>query len=251
MQKQKPNYRPLFFTMILCLVAAAAVLFFTKDEAQTTVSKIKLSYFKDNVEFATAIENNLRSEIGKQKHFWIGYEPDNKVQIELSHLIKQEIEKQIGAFDVVIVDKELALDADLKKSFAMTHEIPLKENFGEAAELITAAKDKKILVITAAIYSSNFIQANPHGKINEITQMKPFVISLGFLPITNSDETRTVFRCDTEDKTGTAPWACAVINKARTVRRRVDLNKLQETPPLRVGLMDSTGETDYMVLVGK
>ena len=251
MQKQKPNYRPLFFTVILCLVATAALVYFTRGEAQTTKSIVKLSYFKNNSEFAETIQKSLQSEISKQKYFWIGYEPENQAQIELSHLIKQEIEKQNGAFDVVIVDKELTLNPELQKSFAVTHEIPLKENFAEVAELITTSKDKKILVITAAIYSSNFILANPHAKVKEITQMKPFVLSLGFFPLRNDDERKTVFSCDTEDKTGTSPWACGVINKARSVRRRIDLNKLNESPAPRIGLMDLTGETDYMVLVGK
>lgn len=250
-QKQKPNYRPLFFTLMLSIAAAAAVIFFTVGEAQKTVPKISLSYFKDNSEFANSIEKRLHLEIGNQKYFWIGFEPENVNQIDLTTLLKQEIEKQIGTFDIVIVDKELGLSDEQEKSFAKTHEIPLKENFVEAADLIKANKDKKILVITAAIYSSNFIQANPHGKMKEITQLKPFVFSMGFFPAMAEEEKLGLFKCDTEDKTGTSPWACTVLNKSRAIRRRIDLEKLKTDPMPRIGLMDLTGVTDYMVLVGK
>ena len=251
MQKQKPNYRPIIFTAALGLAAAAALFYFTRDDAPTTIPMIQTAYYNSNLELADAIETKLQSEIVKHNYFWIGHEPDNVAQLELTNLIKQKIEKQNGVFDIVIVDKELMLGEEKEKFLGMTHEIPLKENFEEVAKLITDNKDKRILVITASIYSTNFIGANPHGKINLITQLKPFALSMGFFPVANNEERRSVFKCDTEDKTGTAPWGCAVINKARTVRRKLDIVRLNEAPAPRVGLMDSTGETDYMVLVGK
>lgn len=251
MQKQKANYRPLLFTLLLALGAAAAVIFFTGGEAQKTVPKIKLSYFKDNGEFATSIEQSLHEEITKAKYFWIGYEPEKENQYDLTHLLKQEIEKQNGPFDIVLIDQELMLGDEKENFLGKTHEIPLKENFNEAAELIKANKDKKILVITAAIYSSNFILTNPHAKIKELTQAKPLVFSSGYFPATQEDEANALFSCDTEDKTGTSPWGCAVLNKARSIRRRIDQEKLKLSPAPRIGLMDSSGESDYMVLVGK
>lgn len=251
MQKQKANYLPLAFTAFLALVAAAGLYYFTAAEAPQTEPKITLSYFKDNAEFAETIEKALQPEIVQQNYFWIGYEPENEIQFELSLLIKQEIEKKNGPFDIVILDKELMLAEEKEKALKITHEIALKENFTDVGDLIKANKDKKILVITAAIYSTNLIQANPHGKIKELIQLKPFVFSLGFLPVNSNDERKTPFKCDTEDKTGTAPWACAVVNKARTIRRRIDLEKLKAMPAPRMGLMDLTGDLDYMVLVKK
>ncbi|WP_409478393.1 hypothetical protein [Pseudobdellovibrio sp. HCB154] len=251
MQKQKANYKPLLFTLFLAIAAAAAVIFFAGGEAQKTLPKIKLSYFKDNNEFASSIEQSLHAEIGKQKYFWIGYEPEKENQYDLTNLLKQEIEKQNGAFDIVLIDQELMLGEEKEKFLGKTHEIPLKENFNEVSELIKANKDKKILVITAAIYSSNFIQNNPHAKIKDLTQIQPIAFSLGYFPALQEDEVNSLFRCDTEDKTGTSPWGCAVLNKARTIRRRIDLAKLKATPAPRLGLMDISGDHDYMVLVGK
>lgn len=251
MQKQKANYKPLLFTLLLALVAAAAVIYFSGGEAQKTVPKIRLSYFKDNAEFASTIKENLQAEIGKAKYFWIGYEPEKENQFDLTNQIKLEIEKQNGAFDIIVIDKELTLGDEKENFLGKTHEIPLKEGYNEAAELIKANKDKKILFITAAIYSTNLIQNNPHGKIKELTQLQPTVFSLGYFPALTEEEGNTLFKCDTEDKTGTSPWACAVINKARTIRRRIDITKLKAEPPPRLGLMDVSGESDYMVLVRK
>lgn len=251
MQKQKPNYRPILFTVFLALVAAAGVMYFTVGSSPKTVPKIKLSYFKDNAEFAGSIEKELNLEITQNKYYWIGYEPEKENQVNLTILLKQEIEKLNGAFDIVIVDKELMLSEEQKKSFAMTHVIFLKENFAEAADLIKTNKDKKILVITAAIYSTNLILTNPRAKVFELSQVTPLTFSMGFFPAVIEEERHTLFKCDTEDKTGTAPWACGLVNKARVIRRRIDLEKLKNDPPPRLGLMDLSGEKDYMILIGK
>lgn len=251
MQKQKPNYRPLFFTMLLVLIAAGTVIYFTLGEAQRTLPKIKLSYFKDNVEFAQSIEMRLHLEIGQNKHFWIGYEPEKENQIDLALQLKGEIEKSIGAFNLVLIDRELGLSSEKLGLFGKTELISLKAHFAETAEIIKANKDKKILVITAAIYSTNLIKQNPRGQIFDLTQIRPMTFSMGYFPATLEDEKYNVFRCDTEDKTGTSPWGCAVLGKARAMRRKIDQKKLQQTPPLRLGLMDLTGENDYMILVGK
>lgn len=251
MQKQKPNYRPLLFTLLLSILAAAAVIYFTDGKSPATTPLIKLAYFTDNGEIANSIEQSLHKEIGQAKYFWIGYEPEKENQFELTNLIKLEIEKQNGPFEIVLIDQELTLGDEKENFLGKTHEIPLKEGYNDAAELIKANKDKKILVITAAIYSSNFIQNNPHEKIKELTKSKPMVFSLGYFPALTEEEDNTLFKCDTEDKTGTSPWGCAVINKARTIRRRIDIAKLKATPAPRIGLMDLTGDSDYMVLVGK
>ncbi|MES2802170.1 MAG: hypothetical protein V4654_06730 [Bdellovibrionota bacterium] len=251
MQKQKPNYRPILFTIFLVVIAAAAVMYFTADSSPKALPKIKLSYFKDNTDFVASIEKSLHLEITKNKYFWIGYEPEKANQLDLTILLKQQIEKLNGTFDVVIVDKELMLSEEQKKSLAMTHVIALKENVSEAAELIKVNKDKKTLVITAAIYSTNLISINPQARVKEIAQDQPLAFSLGFFPSTLEDERFTLFKCDTEDKTGTSPWACALVNKARSIRRRIDLEKLKNDPMPRLGLMDVTGEKDYMILVGR
>lgn len=251
MDKQKANCKPILFTLLLAGIAAFAVMYFTGSNAQQTEPKIRITYFKDINEYATTIEQLLHSEIGQQKYFWIGYEPEKENQIQLTNLLKKEIEKQNGAFDIVIVDKELALAEEQKSFFAMTHYIPVKENYNEIAEMIKANKDKKILVITAAVYSSNLIENNSHKKVNDLTQTKPLVLSLGFFPAMAEEERFNVFKCDTEDKTGTAPWGCTVINKSRAIRRRIDLEKLKGTPSPVIGLVDATGDADYMILVGK
>lgn len=251
MQKQKTNYKPLLFTLLLALVAAVTVMNFSGGSVQTTTPKIQVSYFKDNNEFVAAIESNLQKEMDQRKYYWIGFEPGKNEQFELLNLLKQNIEKKNGPFDVVIIDKELNLEEDQKKTLAPTHELFVKEETDQIAELVKANKDKKVLVITAAIYSSNLVVGNPLLKVKELTQIKPIAFSLGYFAVLPEDEKNILFKCDTEDKTGTSPWACGVLNKARAIRRRIDLQKLQEAPVPRIGLMDLTGENDYMVLVGK
>ena len=56
-----------------------------------------------------------------------------------------------------------------------------------------------------------------------------------------------LFPCVTEDHAGTALWGCTVVNKARFTRRKIDT---KNTKPW-IGLMDLTGENDYMLLLKK
>lgn len=251
MENQKANYKPLLFTGFLALCAVAAVFYFSVGKEQSSTPKIKLSYFKDNAEIVNAIRENLKSEIAQQKYVWVGYEPEKQNQIDLTNLLKQEFEKQNGAFDIVLIDKELAMSEEQEKALSMTHEILVKENFADVAELVKANKDKNILVITAAIYSTNFIKGNPYTKIKDLIQIEPLAFSMGFLPAVAEEERNLVFKCDTEDKTGTSPWGCTVLNKSRAIRRRIDLAKLKVEPIPRLALMDLTGESDYMILLGK
>lgn len=252
MQKQKPNYRPLFFTLILSLLAAGAVIYFTLGDSQRTVPKIKPSYFSSSEEIVQAVLQRLHLEIGQKKYFWIGYEPEKIHQLNLSAQLMKGLEKVHGPFDQIILDQELGLTSEQIKLFGSPLIVPIKVDFENLAETLKAsAAHKKTLVITAAIYSTSLIQQNPATKIFELIQVRPMTFSIGHFSVTSEDEKNNLFKCDTEDRTGTSPWGCAVLNKARSVRRRINMEKLKASPAPIMGLMDLTGESDYMILMGK
>lgn len=250
-RNEQTSYKPLFFGGALLLVGIVVTVALTLGSSQKTVPKITLSYFKDKNEFAESIEKILHLQISQKKYFWIGIEPENEPHFNLAIGLKKELEKNIGAFDLIILDKELAVPVELIKELGPVQMKSVKDDFSEVSELIKINADKKILIVTASIYSTNFLKQNPVTKINELTLLKPMTFSMGHFAQDLDDEKNNLFRCDTEDKTGIADWGCAVINKARTVRRKINKNKLKENPSLTIGLMDLTGETDYMILVGQ
>jgi len=249
--KYKNTYKPLFFILLFSIICLVVLMNMNLGESQKTVPKIKLSYFQNNAEYTMAIEQRLQQEIAQSRHVWIGVEPEKNNQLDFALKLKAGIEKIIGKFDKVVVDKELGLPHQVLSMFGDTQEMLVKDRWADLTDFIKTHEDKKILVITAAIYSTNLIKQNPIDKIKSaVSGYKPLTMSAGRFALSLDDEKSNLFRCDTEDKTGVGEWGCAVINKARTVKRKVDLKKLKDNPSMVLGLMDLTGENDYMILIG-
>ncbi len=240
------------------IIVTAAVIFMivaNLGPSQRTVPKIKLSYFTDFNEFSKAITQRLNLEIKQQKHFLIGVEPEKENHLELIKNFKIELEKIIGPFDEVYVDDELKLSDELKQYLGVKGILTAKADWEQIGKILTDKNDKRILIITASIYSTNLIQQNPYNKIKTQFQVNPMTFSMAYFPVTSEDEKNSLFPCLAEDNSGAKDWGCASTNKARSVRRKINIDKINSTPHLTtrltVGLMDLTGENNYMILIGQ
>ena len=236
------------------VIAVAAIVFMivaNLGQAQRTVPKIKLSYFIDFNEFSKAITQRLNLEIKQQKHFLIGVEPEKVNHLELIKNFKIEIEKMIGPFDEVYVDNELRLSDELKQYLGSKGTLAVKADWEQVGKILTEQKEKKVLIVTASIYSTNLVQQNSYNKIKTQFQLNPITFSMAYFPVTSEDEKNSLFPCMAEDNSGVKDWGCASTNKARTVRRRINMDKINSTPHLTAGLMDLTGENNYMILIGQ
>lgn len=244
------NFKVAYYIAALFVIGLVALFLLTSGSAEKTVPKIKLSYFKSEIETAQSIHKILQQEIKNQNYFWLGIEPEKNNQISIAVNLKKIIESEIGPFDLIFLDKELGLNADQLSQWGNAQIIPVKSDWYKVADLIKSQVSKRILVVTAAIYSTNLIQQNPVHKINEVTiGVKPLTISMGYFAVDTEDEKNNLFHCLTDDKEGVASWGCAVLNKARSQRRKLSMEKIKSNPPLIPGLMDLTGEKDYMLLI--
>lgn len=236
------------------VIAVAAIIFLivaSLGQAQRTVPKIKLSYFKDFNEFSKAITQRLNLEIKQQNHFIIGIEPEKENHLEFIKNFKIELEKTIGQFDEVYVDIELKLSDEVKQYLNAKNMLAVKADWESVGKLLVEQKEKKVLIVTASIYSTNLIQQNSYNKIKTQFQINPITFSMAYFPVTSEDERNSLFPCLADDNSGAKDWGCATTNKARTVRRRINMDKLNSTPRLTTGLMDLTGENNYMILIGQ
>lgn len=249
--KSKTSIIPILFTGFLVLAGLTFLISFTLSGTAKTLPKITLSYFKDKIEFAAAVDQITHQQLIKEKIFWIGLEPEKDNHIALAVAIKNSIEQNFGKFDAVLLDKELGLDPAKVSSFGPLETVSLKDNLLGLVDFVVKDPAKKILIITAAVYSTNLILDNPLQIFEKASNIKPTTFSMGYFPMNSEDEANNVFRCVTEDNTGTGSWGCAVINKARSVRRKINIGKLLEHPAKTLGLMDATGEKNYMILLGK
>ncbi len=218
-------------------------------DTQKTVPKITLSYFSNVTEISQAISKRLDQEINQNCCFWIGIEPEKTEHLDLALAIKKELENKNGKFDEVIVDAELKVAPEFLKEFQATQTVLLKESVDEVGAVLTTLENqkKKYIFLTAALYSNSFIKENQIHTLKKKYPIKPMTISSGFFATSADVENDATFRCSTDDKSGASNWGCALLNKARSVRRKINL-KIQKP---WIGVMDLTGEKDYMLMLRK
>ena len=235
---------------VISVVAVAMVIFvyIMLGEAPRTLPKITLSYFVDEKEIATSVSKRLFQEIGTHKNYWIGVEPDQPDHLKIAAFLKNELEKN-STFKEIIIDEELALSKETMALFQATDTIPVKHEIFKLGELLQTYEKQgtSYLVITASIYASSLLKKNPIDVLREKYQITPMTFALGYLPVSAADEKNMQFACNTEDRAGTSDWGCVVVNKSRSVRRKMNLANAKPW----VGLMDLTGENDYMILAKK
>lgn len=232
---------------VLTASIAAFVYLFVSD-VPTTLPRIKLSYFVDEQEIATSVGTHLAQEIGQTQNYWIGIEPMKDEQVEVALQLKAELEKK-SPFQKIIVDQELGFSDEILKKFSPTDIIFVKQNVDTLGDILSKLEKENVnyLLVTASIYSNSMLLQNPIFKIKEKHNIKPMTFSMAYMPINPEDEGKMLFTCDTEDRTGAKEWACLVVSKSRFVRRKVKI----DTDKAWTGLMDLSGERDYIILLNK
>lgn len=237
--------KPLYIVIAACVVGLGLFISVFLGDAQKTLPKIKLSYFSSTDEVSESIEKRLQQEMLHEKSFWVGVEPEKKLHVELAASMLKSIEQRNGKFDVIFVDQELKLPADQLQLFPTATMVALREKWSEFADELMTMTDKKYFVLTASLYTTSFLKQNPIAKIKEKTKLNPMTFSSGYFSADTEDEKNGLFRCMAgDDRTGINDWSCALVNKSRSVRRRIEATK----KPI-MGLMDLTGEKDYMILI--
>ena len=223
------------------------VYLFTSD-APTTQSKIKLSSFVNEQEIAASIGKNLDQQAEQAQGYWIGIEPYKNEQIEVALQLKTELEKKAG-FQKIIVDQELALSEEILKKISPTDIIFVKENVSLLGDILAKLENEKVryILITASIYSNSLLLQNPLRKIKDKHVINPITFSMAYMPTKPEDEGKMLFTCDTEDRTGAKEWACLVVSKARSVRRKMAAHQDKQW----TGMMDLSGDRDYIILLNK
>lgn len=238
------KFKPIYFAIVIFVLALVGLIYTQLGSAQKTIPKLKLSYFRNLTEFSVAIQGRLQQEILVEKSFWFGVEPEKPNHVKLAIEVMKQIEKSNGPFDVIFVDKELQLKAEDLAELPSVKEVLVREEWPAVADQIFALKEKKYFLITASIYSSSYLHQNPVHKIKNKIQKNIMTFSSGHLSVDVQDEKNSVFPCRTDDKEGISAWSCTVINKSRTQRK-----KLKNDSGVFAGLMDLTGEMDYMILL--
>lgn len=248
MTTQSKSNSALYWVIAVITAAMVVFVYLFISDAPKTLAKIKLSYFTDERELAESITKRLAQEISQKNNYWFGMEPDKTEQIPVLVNLKNLLEEK-SKFEKVFVDSELNLSAEQLANFGQVEILALKENLHQFGDVLVELEklNKSYLVITAAIYTTSVLKENPLHKLKQKHNFKPMTFSFAYFSTTPVDENKFLFKCDTEDETGTKDWACLVVSKSRSMRRKIEANN----PKPWLGLMDLTGETDYMFILKK
>lgn len=240
--------KAIYYVIAVTAVAIGVFIYLMLGDTQRSVPKIKLSYFADEKSIVQSITESLNPELALMNYFWVGIEPGKAEQIEVALQLKQDLEQK-AAFSTVIVDQELGLAKEWLEKFGAVEVVLLKENLKDVANLLgdLESRQQRYFLLTASIYSTALIQKNQIHQAKQIKPIQPMTFSFAYFPIHAEDEKNMLFPCRTEDHSGTSEWGCAVANKSRFMRRRI--NKKNEKP--WIGAMDLIGDKDYMVLLYK
>ena len=238
-----------FWTLGVVLAGVAVTLYFVLGDTQKTIPRITLSYFESLEEVASSISKRLQAELSSNKYYFIGIEPDKHEQLPIIEAIEREIEKIQGRINTVFIDQELSLKPEQIPVWSEAQIIPVKENLDQLGEKLAnlEKEGKSYLVITASIYTNSLIKKNQIHQLKENYKINPLAFSMAYFPTTAEEEKLMLFPCSTENYAGTTEWGCAVVNKARFTRRKIS-PKIEKP---WIGLMDLTGEKDYMLLLKK
>jgi hypothetical protein len=229
-------------------VSIGGFIYLIRSDSPKTFPKIKLSYFQNEIEIAKSVTASLNQDTSQTKGYWIGVEPMKDEQIEVALQLKNELQN-ILPFNKVIIDQELGWSDEVVKKFGITDWIFVKDNFEQLGQIISQYESEGVryIVITASLYSNSLLIKNPIRKIKDKYHVQPTTLSFSYLPFAVEDEKNLLFPCDTEDRAGVKDWACLVLNKSRNVRRKIDV----QNPKAWVGLMDLSGERDYVLWLNK
>ncbi len=238
----------IFWVIGVSVVAITVFIYIILADTPRTLPKIKLSYFTDEAEIAVTVEKRLFQETNQNKFYWIGIEPEKNEQLAVVAKLKQRLDKKIK-FQNIIVDEELNLSKEVLAELGTTDTLLLKENLTELGEKLQLLETNgtPYLLITASIYTNSFLRKNPVHLLREKNKVNPVTFSLAYLSTTPEDERKMLFPCSTEDHSGLSDWGCIVVNKSRISRRRMEF----DNPKPWLGLMDLSGEKDYILLLKK
>lgn len=241
--------KALYWVIGVVIVCVGLFISVMLGDTQKTVPKIKLSYYGNETEVAEAVVGGLDQDASKNRFVWIGIEPDKSAQLDIVDAVKKQFEQKYGPFDEVIIDTELKVAEETQKKLGRTQNVFLKENLQTVGEGLAKLETEghKYLFITAAPYSTSFIENNQFNTVQKNFKINPVRISMGFYSADIKEDGDILFACDTEDKSGTSNWGCAIINKSRNTRRKFDF--ANKNPWAAV--MDLTADDDYTLLIRK
>lgn len=208
------------------------------------VAKIDLSSFPVPGDMGVALTRALQQEIKGTRLLFLGVTPgDEKNGAALWRGFMKALTDGGLPINRTLVDVSFP-DLDLgvrTETVDLRNQLPA---IGEALQTVLKNEPGWIVVVAPTFYTSQHLAVSPASRLVNEFKILPISISSAPLPRTRDDEASYPIPCVTNDEaTGTGPLGCLMLQRARTLYRKLkDSDKYQ-------GVADQIGLRDYIVLM--
>lgn len=210
-----------------------------------SVPKIKFVQFPTAEKFGEEVLEKTKDEIRESNLVFLGVTPGQVEDLELWKGFLAANQEPGSRYDVVIIEPNLPY-ADV---ISARMSISLRDDRARLIEGVQKALDQKmrVAVIVPSVFSTQLLPGNPIDELKKENKLKFLSFSVVKYPLTPQQESEFEPRCavDKEDRIGTGALGCLIRSKARLLYRK----KFESA--YFSGLMDQTGESDYLILFNR
>lgn len=228
------------------LVAFGIWLAMTVKIQPQSIPKITFSQVKRPEDLGKGIAQRMVVEVREAPLIFLGVTPNSMEDIELWKGFLQANAEKGSHYDTLIVEGQLPFI----EAIPYNVNIDLKNDEQRFVDGVKKALGQglRVAVIVPTIYSSQLLQDSMASHLKKAYQLDITSFSISKYPLSEEQELNFEPRCAVEERTdtrGTGALGCMIQGMARkTYRKKLEPGRFS-------GLMEQTGEKDYLVLFNK
>jgi hypothetical protein len=236
----------LYWTLVGLVAALGLYLIANSSLEPQSVPKIRFSEVETPERFGEAVFQRMREEVREAPLVFLGVTPRHSEDISLWKGFLEAAAKEPGyKYDMVVVEPALPFIDQLPYQM----KIDIKEETDRFVEGVknALAKHLRIAVVVPTVYSTQVLKYNPAWILRKDKGLSFTSFSISKFPVTHEQEKVFEPRCsvDSEDPQGTGALGCMIRAKSRSLYRK------KREPGKYSGLMDQSGEHDYLILFNR
>jgi hypothetical protein len=254
MKKLKMNP---FAVFVLVVILAGVFALYQIGLRPKPVAKIDLSIFPNEASYVSSIKLRLNQELKQMNVLVLGIDPKQMPQINLVKEFIRANTDPVFSFNSIYIEQGLLSETGTENDFAQIAKANENiqfhvSNFYENIEqnLQSLAQDhqegKKILIITANIFSTDKIQNSVPLLVKDRLKINVSSFFTTTFPRKRDDEKDFPLQCQVEgvDQNGLGALSCLILQRARSLYRK----NIEAPAGSFLGIVDQVGLQDYVLM---
>lgn len=204
---------------------------------------MNLSFFERPEKISEAVGMRLRLELQGAPLLLLGVWPGRAEEvIWVQDLLGKLKEKELH-YDVVVVQEDLPGFENFPANEKISFRDELSRFAAGAKDLLT--QGRRVVVIAPSVFTTQLLSGNPADRLKTEFGLDPVSLSAAPFPHLREEEKGFEVACITgaTDPSGTGPFGCAVLHKARSMYRK------KKQADRFAASLDQVGLKDYLLLM--